>query len=318
MNEQKKPGKFVTSILIGGALGSLAAWALSSKKRREMVSEKISQYYQSTISKETPTPPKKRRWWLFLVAFLLLIGVALLATKVKAQDKGTLLQREKKVQLLFNADNPEGNIDLKKIVEQELVKPEDCDQTLTICQIQEVSLDLVIKKTWKKYSLPKLSNQEFAVTVPLIKNDLENLSKPEIVILQETLARRGLLTDRTETVVKDRGFFGSSTWLGVLRLAHIKKLDPKNPKFNKQIIDKTNELIGRMSKDPSYVENNPLPQEKDREPQKGDKAYSIWEKHSYLQDLSQNASKVDPGSISIEGNTDVKIEGFVNVERVSK
>lgn len=50
MSEKKKSGKFFTSILIGGALGSAVAWVFGSKKRREKVSEKAQQYYQQVES----------------------------------------------------------------------------------------------------------------------------------------------------------------------------------------------------------------------------------------------------------------------------
>lgn len=50
MSEKKKSGKFFTSILIGGALGSAVAWVFGSKQRREKVTEKAQQYYQQVES----------------------------------------------------------------------------------------------------------------------------------------------------------------------------------------------------------------------------------------------------------------------------
>lgn len=60
MAEKKKSGKFFTSILIGGALGSAVAWVFGSKKRREKVSEKAQQYYQQVESALQSHPPECR------------------------------------------------------------------------------------------------------------------------------------------------------------------------------------------------------------------------------------------------------------------
>lgn len=322
MAEEKKSGKFMTSIIIGGALGSFAAWIFSNKKRRNLVSEKLSQYYQNTVKPSLPPLAEKRSWWkwFFLFLFLgILIGTSLwFGNGVKADEKGKLMEREKNVTLLFNAANPEGSVDLKKIVEEQLIRPDECLQDQVICQIQEVAVNLHIKKSWKKFNIPSLTNQEFATIVPMIKNNADQLTKPEILILQEILSRRGLLTSDAGNPVKERGFFGSLTWMGVLRLAKIKGADPGDPKFYRIITEKVNQLISNMAKDQNYTENRPLPVIEAMEPQKGDKTYPLWEKNSYLSELSQNAQKIDPGIISVEGNTDVKIEGYVNVERVNK
>lgn len=48
MAEKKKSGIFFTTILIGGALGSLAAWLFGNRKRREGISEKAQEYYEIT------------------------------------------------------------------------------------------------------------------------------------------------------------------------------------------------------------------------------------------------------------------------------
>ncbi|MDP3975707.1 MAG: hypothetical protein Q8P95_02210 [bacterium] len=42
----KKSSKFVTGIVIGGAIGSLASWAFGSKRRREKLAEKAQEYYE--------------------------------------------------------------------------------------------------------------------------------------------------------------------------------------------------------------------------------------------------------------------------------
>jgi hypothetical protein len=52
--EKKRRGKFITPILIGGALGSVVAWAFGSRKRRETISEKIDTLLHHQ------EPPKKR------------------------------------------------------------------------------------------------------------------------------------------------------------------------------------------------------------------------------------------------------------------
>ncbi|MGE3278216.1 MAG: hypothetical protein AB7J40_00100 [Candidatus Altimarinota bacterium] len=52
-SDKRKSGKFITPILIGGALGSVVAWAFGSRKRRETISEKI----EGLIHQE---PPKKK------------------------------------------------------------------------------------------------------------------------------------------------------------------------------------------------------------------------------------------------------------------
>ena len=50
--EKKKSGKFITSILIGGALGSIAAWTFGSKKRRKTISEKVDQVLHGPSEEE--------------------------------------------------------------------------------------------------------------------------------------------------------------------------------------------------------------------------------------------------------------------------
>ena len=63
MADKKKNGKFVTSIIIGGALGSLVAWLFGNKNRREMIGEKAQEYYETTKEKidqvlKKPEPKK--------------------------------------------------------------------------------------------------------------------------------------------------------------------------------------------------------------------------------------------------------------------
>ncbi|MDF2379011.1 MAG: hypothetical protein P1V18_02185 [Candidatus Gracilibacteria bacterium] len=53
MSDNKKSSKFVTSILIGGALGSLLAWVFGSKKKKRTMMERAHDMV-------TPEPvPKK-------------------------------------------------------------------------------------------------------------------------------------------------------------------------------------------------------------------------------------------------------------------
>jgi len=54
-SDKKKSGKFFTTILIGGALGSVVAWVFGSRKRRETISEKVDQMFHQ----QEP----KRGWW---------------------------------------------------------------------------------------------------------------------------------------------------------------------------------------------------------------------------------------------------------------
>ena len=53
-----KSGKFFTTILIGGALGSLLAWLFGSKKRREQISEKAHEYTERV---DVVLHPEKKR-----------------------------------------------------------------------------------------------------------------------------------------------------------------------------------------------------------------------------------------------------------------
>lgn len=78
MSEQDKCGKkWVTSIVIGGALGSFATWVFGNKKRREIVGGKMQEYYQNTKENlervfKNPEPPhhqKKQAWWRHLFQF---------------------------------------------------------------------------------------------------------------------------------------------------------------------------------------------------------------------------------------------------------
>jgi|CXWL01.1.fsa_nt_gi gas vesicle protein len=62
MADKKKSGKFFTTILIGGALGSLAAWLFGNKKRRDVIAEKAQEYYENTKGKidDVLKKPEKR------------------------------------------------------------------------------------------------------------------------------------------------------------------------------------------------------------------------------------------------------------------
>ncbi|MGE3278215.1 MAG: hypothetical protein AB7J40_00095 [Candidatus Altimarinota bacterium] len=237
--------------------------------------------------------------------------------RAEADPQGEVITKQKTIQKVFNEENPEGTIDLKKIVEEELVKPPECDEAMVTCQIKAVSFDITLKKEWVKLNIAELNDYDYANTVPTIKSELTRLTKPEVVVLQETLARRGLLQNLDGSIVKERGFFGSLTWLGLLRLANIKGLDPGDPKFNELLRDKVNELLDKMGKDQSYISNNALPSRYDMTPQEGSPLREMWEKNLYLSKLAQNAERVNPGNIPLNNGVDVNIDGFVNVERVS-
>lgn len=247
-------------------------------------------------------------------SFLFLLQSSISA---EALQPGEIITKKKVINKIFNEKTPEGNVDLKKIVEQEMLKPAECDEALVTCQIQEVSFEIIIKKEWLKLSIPALNDYDFANTVPHLKNDISKLTKSELVVLQEVLARRGLLQNLDGSIVKDRGFFGSLTWLGLYRLANIKGLNPKDPKFNNLLRDKVNELLDKMAKDQSYMAKNPLPSREHMTPQAGSPLRNSWDNYVYLARIAQTGKKVNPGSIPLDSNVDVNIDGFVNVERIS-
>ncbi len=301
----KKSGKFFTTIIIGGALGSLAAILLGRKKRQQPKENNKSFFFKKTSK---------------IIAIVIVSGLscAMLLFSLKAEDYGRQVVKEKQIQLKFDAKNPEGNVDLKKIAAETLGKPEECTASLTLCQIGEVTFDIVIRKKWTKLNIPKLSNYEFANAVPTIKSDLDHLSNQETVVLQEALARRGLLEDSKGNPVKDRGYFGSLTWVALTRLAHIKGLDPKNKNYKKQLTQRVNEVLQNMAKTENYVDQHPLPPKEQIDPKAGDKTFDQFQNYKYLSDLAESGKKINPGDTSVEGNTDVTIDGFVNVERIKK
>ena len=264
--------------------------------------------------------PMQTRYFFSLVLVAVLCSWSILfnaaAPGAEAQQQGEIITKQKTIQRSFNETNPDGKVDLKKIVEEELVKPEECEQALVICQIKEVGFDITIKKKWLKLNITQLNSYDFANSVSPIKNPVDQLNKQETVILQEVLARRGLLQNRDGSVVKDRGFLGSLTKLGLVRLAQIKSLNPKDPHFNEQLRDKVNELLSKMSKDGDYLINHALPKREQMEPKAGDPLYDLWKQQQYLSDLAQKGERVDAGAIPVNGNVDVNIDGFVDVKRV--
>lgn len=235
----------------------------------------------------------------------------------EADPQGELIFKQKTIQQAFNEENPEGNVDLKKIVEEELEKPAECDEPMVTCQIKEVSFEITLKKEWVKLNISELNDYDYANTVPRVKGELTRLTKPEIVVLQETLARRGLLQNLDGSIVKERGFFGSLTWLGLLRLANIKGLNPGDPKFHDLLRDQVNELLDKMGKDESYIADHPLPSRFDMTPQQGSPLKELWEKNVYLSKLAQNSDRVNPGNIPLNSGVEVSIDGYVNVERIT-
>lgn len=257
---------------------------------------------------------------LLIISFVavLMVIARLTVGQAAAEPKGEVIILQKKIQRQFNEENPEGTVDLKKIIEEELPKPPQCQEALVICQIAEVSFDITIKKQWQKFLIPELTTYEFAHTVPKIKNPIDQLTKSETVIMQEILARRELLTHLDGSAVKERGFFGALTWLGLLRLAHIKGLNADGETFEQDLSEQLNELRRKMASDEQYLEKHPLPRREEREPQEGDKLSELWRKYEYLAELGENASRVDAGDIPVGSNVDVNIDGFVDVKRIKE
>ena len=252
---------------------------------------------------------------ILLMMSLLMLGKAVDARAAEPQI-GQIISKEKTIKRLFNEKNPEGSVDLKKIVEEELEKPAECQEALVSCQIKEVSFEITLKKQWLKVNIGELSDHDFADTIPRLEHPIDQLTKPEIVVLQEVLDRRGLLTYLDGKRVKERGFFGSLTRMGLVRLAHIKGLKPGDPQFNSQLRDKVNELLDKMEKDKNYISTHPLPKKEHVEPQKGDPMYDLWREHRSTAKLAEKAEKVDAGTIPLDENVDVNIDGFLNVERI--
>lgn len=62
MPEEKKNSKFITSIIIGGALGSLAAWLFGNRVRRKEIAEKTEALVQDVLK----NPKKKNFFQRFL------------------------------------------------------------------------------------------------------------------------------------------------------------------------------------------------------------------------------------------------------------
>lgn len=256
---------------------------------------------------------KQILFFLFSLPILILTG----GVSGNAEEIGKIVSKEKVFHMDFDEAKLEGELDLKKIVQEELGKPEECSEALFLCKIKAVSIDVKIKKDWLKLSLPELSHYEFSNTVPLLKNNIDNLTKPEIVIMQETLVRRGLLKNSDGSTVKQRGFFGPLTWLSLIRLAQIKGLNSQDENFYQHLRDKVNDLIKNMAKDPDYIVKHPLPDKSEMEPKKDDQLYKLWNENEYLSELSQQAKLVQPGAIPLDTTLDVNIEGYVNVERLS-
>lgn len=254
----------------------------------------------------------------FVIALLLTAAWSIGNAAVVADEAGEIITKQKTLNLSFNEENPGGNVDLKKIVEEELDRPAECDADMTVCYIKEVSFDITIKKEWHKYLVTELNNQEFAQTVPHLENPIDQLEKSETVIMQETLARRGLLQYLDGGIVKERGFFGALTWLGLLRLGQIKGVGADDPNFNQLLTDEVNNLLNKMAEHDSYIEDNALPGYEQRTPGEGDSLYELWEKYLYLARLAQGAKPVETGNIPVGAGVDVNIDGFVNVERVTQ
>ena len=276
-------------------------------------------FYQSCLEeKNNMNQNKFRNTGLCILALgFSLIFIANFQKQADAVTQGELIVKEKTINRTFNEENPNGTVDLKKIVEEELSTPIECSEDLVYCQIQNVSFEVKLKKEWLKINITELNNYDFANTVSKITHPVDQLSKGETVILQEALARRGLLLNLDGSTVYDRGFFGSLTRMGILRLAHIKKLNPEDADYNKKISDEVNKLLDNMSKDDNYVNNKPLPRREEMEPKDGDQLFADWKKQKYVSELAKGGKKVDPGNIPLGDKIEVNINGYVEVQRVT-
>ncbi len=260
----------------------------------------------------------KKPYGLYLIAALLMGAV--LSTghhqMASAEQSGEIITKQKTINQVFNEENPGGNVDLKKIVEEELEKPAECYQDMVVCEIQEVTFDITLKKEWRKYNVSQLNDYEFANTVPKLTSMLNQQPKGETVVMQETLARRGLLQNLDGSIVKERGFFGALTWLGLLRLSKIKGLEATDPEFENKLRDEVNDLLNKMAKDDDYIATHQLPQYSERTPSSEDSTFDLWNNYLYLAKLAKNAKPVKNGNIPLGAGVEVNIDGFVNVQRV--
>jgi hypothetical protein len=254
-----------------------------------------------------------------LIALMSFVSIGLLSMGMiqqgLADEQGQRIIKEKNLEFFFDEVNPEGNVDLKKIVEEELKTPIECHGEMVICQIKSVGFDIRITKEWVALDLSELNNLDYANTVPRLENPLDQLSESETVVMQETLARRGLLQYLDGGEVRERGFFGALTWLGLLRLGHVKGLSDEDPEFNQELVNDVNDLINNMANDENYVANRPLPQESELTPAEGDDLFDLWSYYQYIAKLAQNLDPVDQEPPTLNIGQDVTIDGFVNVER---
>lgn len=253
---------------------------------------------------------------LVILAALSIIFFGGTSKPAEADQHGENISKESTISINYNEENPSGIIDLKKIVEDNLGVPSECQESMVICQIENVSFEITIKKDWLKFNIRELNNYAFANTVDKIESPLDELSAPEIVIMQEVLARRGLLRNPDGSVVQERGFFGSLTWLALIKLAHIKNLDPNAPDFNEGMSIEINNLLANMGQDDNYVNNRPLPQESEMIPQEGDLLFDEWSYRKYISELAQNSVRVETEDVFFSNDIDVNIDGFVEVERL--
>lgn len=233
-----------------------------------------------------------------------------------ANEQGQRIVKEKSLQFFFDETNPEGNVDLKKIVDEELQTPVECVGEV-ICQIRSVGFDIRITKEWIALDLNEMNDFDYANTVPRLNNPVDQLSDTETVVMQEALARRGLLQYLDGSTVKQRGFFGALTWLGLLRLGHVKGLSDEDPHFNQELSNDVNDLLDNMANDENYVANRALPQESELVPAEGDDLFDLWSYYMYLAKLAQNLDPMDHPKPELNIGEDVSIDGFVNVERVN-
>lgn len=257
----------------------------------------------------------------FAIALMAAVSLGLLSMglvqQTVADEQGQRIVKEKSLQFFFDESNPEGNVDLKKIVEEELQTPIECAESMMICQIKSVGFDIRITKEWVALDLEKLNDYDYANTVPRLKNAIDQLTDAETVVAQEALARRGLLQYLDGSIVKERGFFGALTWLGLLRLGHIKGHSDKDENFNWELTNDVNDLLDNMANDANYIANRALPQESEMTPTEGDELFDLWSYYIYLAKLAQNLDPVTHPQPELNIGEDVTIDGFVNVERVN-
>lgn len=264
----------------------------------------------------------KSQYFAASVLFTLLLSSMVLAMglsySAEAEEEGTVLKKENTVNMLFNEKNSEGSIDLAKMVEEQLSTPEECQSPDSLCLLNEVTVKIIMTKEWLRYDIPTMTDYSFANTVPRIENDVEHLTVEEVAILQEVLARRGLLINLDGSPVKERGYLGHLTRMAEIRLAQIKGLNPGDPQYLVQLRNEINNLLENMAHDESYVAKHPLPDLSSTIPQSGSPLKEEWDRQKYLAELAMNSKEKYNKEPPIRSYFDLSVDGYLNVEKVEE